>query len=543
MRASATSRISPSAGLHAAQAKADANKADAASPFALLVEMASSKDPAKPAKKDAQDSGHKPADNKSPAGPDDKAAAANAAPQPRATASAKAGKADKNKDKDSDTDGAAAKIDDTASDNSQVASAAPQLIDLQTPPPAPVMQTAIAALPTDATGDDTGNNMPVGGVSATDANPAAKPSSDTPPGVPDPTDAPATPDDVAAAPPPAAAQAPAAAQPDDDQAEEPTAPVSVAASQSAAARAAAQPDGKAPAPGKDSTKTAAAKAVVQIATADNAKSDAAAADAVKAAADAAGNNAGPGHGAIDDVANSNAAKDHAAQGDPAKAAANKSTPNRSDANAGNAHKTAESQPDPSQLQADSVDGAAAPKSAPQPAPTANASFAINAMAAPQAAQHSHVLTLTPQMQASAQAAANLPALAVEIAAKSQSGARQFDIRLDPPELGRVDVRLSIDATGKASAHLSADQPQTLTLLQKDAPVLTRALRDAGLDVSQNGLNFSLRQQSDGQQNGAGNNGRFGTSRAFALTASPAIDATATTIAYRGVVDGRLDIRV
>ena len=46
-------------------------------------------------------------------------------------------------------------------------------------------------------------------------------------------------------------------------------------------------------------------------------------------------------------------------------------------------------------------------------------------------------------------AAPLPGMAVEIAAKSQSGAKQFDIRLDPPELGRVEVRLSIDASGKA----------------------------------------------------------------------------------------------
>ena len=66
----------------------------------------------------------------------------------------------------------------------------------------------------------------------------------------------------------------------------------------------------------------------------------------------------------------------------------------------------------------------------------------------------------------------------------------------------MEVRLSIDATGKASAHLSADQPQTLNLLQKDAPALTRALREAGLDVSQDGLNFSLRQQSDNSQSGS-----------------------------------------
>jgi flagellar hook-length control protein FliK len=136
----------------------------------------------------------------------------------------------------------------------------------------------------------------------------------------------------------------------------------------------------------------------------------------------------------------------------------------------------------------------------------------------------------------------MPALAVEIAAKSQSGAKQFDIRLDPPELGRVEVRLSIDATGKASAHLSADQPQTLTLLQKDAPVLIRALREAGLDVSQDGLNFSLRQQGDGG-NASSNNGRRGTSRDFSLTATTSIDAPTTTAAYRGRPDGRLDIRV
>jgi len=136
---------------------------------------------------------------------------------------------------------------------------------------------------------------------------------------------------------------------------------------------------------------------------------------------------------------------------------------------------------------------------------------------------------------------NVPALAIEIAAKSQSGAKQFDIRLDPPELGRVEVRLSIDATGKASAHLSADRPETLTLLQKDSPILTRALREAGLDVSQDGLNFSLRQQADGGN--ANNGGRRGSSRAFSLTATVAIDATATTAAYRGRSDGRLDIRV
>jgi flagellar hook-length control protein FliK len=151
--------------------------------------------------------------------------------------------------------------------------------------------------------------------------------------------------------------------------------------------------------------------------------------------------------------------------------------------------------------------------------------------APSITQNVQVSTPTP----------NMPALAVEIAARSQSGARQFDIRLDPPELGRVEVRLSIDATGKASAHLSADQPQTLDLLQKDAPTLTRALRDAGLDVSQNGLNFSLRQQSS--DTGAGQGQGFGNGRSFTLSATSSIDATQASAAYSAPADGRVDIRV
>ncbi len=77
---------------------------------------------------------------------------------------------------------------------------------------------------------------------------------------------------------------------------------------------------------------------------------------------------------------------------------------------------------------------------------------------------------------------NVPALAVEISGQEPERRQQFDIRLDPPELGRVEIRLSIDAAGKASAHLSANQPQTLDLLQKDAASLTRALREASLNV-------------------------------------------------------------
>jgi len=202
-------------------------------------------------------------------------------------------------------------------------------------------------------------------------------------------------------------------------------------------------------------------------------------------------------------------------------------------------------------QADKADAKADGNSA-QPAPPPVQSADAAKPAAPQAhtsaipqtttaAANDTAPATTQHVQVAAQARPNIPALAVEVAAKSQAGAKQFDIRLDPPELGRVEVRLSIDATGKASAHLTADQPQTLDLLQKDSSSLTRALRDAGLDVSQNGLNFSLRQQSQDGGNAHPGPGGRGGARAFSVTQS--LDATPSSAAYRGPADGRLDIKV
>jgi flagellar hook-length control protein FliK len=181
--------------------------------------------------------------------------------------------------------------------------------------------------------------------------------------------------------------------------------------------------------------------------------------------------------------------------------------------------------------------------APKPVQAAGTNMAVHDITAPQAPQ-TNTPSVTQHVQVAPQAQApapNMPALAIEISAKSQSGAKQFDIRLDPPELGRVEVRLSIDAAGKASAHLSADQPQTLDLLQKDSTSLMRALRDAGLDVSQDGLNFSLRQQS--QDSGAHQGGSRGTPRNFSLTATTSNEATATSAAFSRPADGRVDISV
>ena len=182
-----------------------------------------------------------------------------------------------------------------------------------------------------------------------------------------------------------------------------------------------------------------------------------------------------------------------------------------------------------------------------PSAPAAASFAAHLSEAPAPGGGAHPVStaveVTPQ---SAHAAPDVNGLGVEIAARSQNGARQFSIRLDPPELGRVDVRLSIDATGKAQAHLTADHPEALSLLQKDSGTLTQALRQAGLDVSQDGLNFSLRSQN-GQagQDQAGNGQDQGRGAKTSLTTTRVLDTApgASSIRFTGAGNGRLDIHV
>ena len=102
------------------------------------------------------------------------------------------------------------------------------------------------------------------------------------------------------------------------------------------------------------------------------------------------------------------------------------------------------------------------------------------------------------------AAVPVAGLAVAIAARAQAGSNQFDIRLDPPELGRIDVRLDVDGNGQVTTHVTVDRADTLQLLQSQQPQLERALEQAGLRTADNGLQFTLRDQSFAGQNGTGN---------------------------------------
>ena len=101
----------------------------------------------------------------------------------------------------------------------------------------------------------------------------------------------------------------------------------------------------------------------------------------------------------------------------------------------------------------------------------------------------------------------LSGLAIEIAASVKSGKSSFEIRLDPADLGRIDVRIDVDRNGQVTSHLTVEKPETLSMLRQDAPQLQQALDDAGFKTADGGLQFSLRDQSSSGQNSGSDTGR------------------------------------
>ncbi|MDH5722209.1 MAG: flagellar hook-length control protein FliK [Alphaproteobacteria bacterium] len=70
----------------------------------------------------------------------------------------------------------------------------------------------------------------------------------------------------------------------------------------------------------------------------------------------------------------------------------------------------------------------------------------------------------------------------------------INMQLDPPELGRVEVKMSIGKDNASKIVLTIEKPETYAMLQRDAHILERALQDSGLN-SQNDLSFELAEQN------------------------------------------------
>ncbi len=149
-----------------------------------------------------------------------------------------------------------------------------------------------------------------------------------------------------------------------------------------------------------------------------------------------------------------------------------------------------------------------------------------------------------QTNQSAQTAVNT--LAVQIAKQANLGVNRFQIRMDPPELGRIEVKLEFGRDGRMTANLTVERAETLDLLTRDARALERALAGSGLNTDKDSLSFSLKDQSsnefaDFKQDAQTGSNRPGTPDEEADLNAP-LDKTIA--AYRDLISSTaVDIRI
>jgi flagellar hook-length control protein FliK len=107
----------------------------------------------------------------------------------------------------------------------------------------------------------------------------------------------------------------------------------------------------------------------------------------------------------------------------------------------------------------------------------------------------------PHATVSAQAGRIGQDMGVEIARSVAAGRNEITVRLDPPEMGRVEVRLSFDHGGAVRAVVTAENHSALALLQREAGDLYRALGDAGVRTDGQSFRFDSQNSGAGSQQG------------------------------------------
>ena len=111
-------------------------------------------------------------------------------------------------------------------------------------------------------------------------------------------------------------------------------------------------------------------------------------------------------------------------------------------------------------------------------------------------------------------------IGLQIARSLAHGVERLTVHLHPAELGSVDIQLNFEDSGRLTAQIVAERPETLELLQRDSRLLERSLGDNGLKLTNEGLSFSLKQdqqQQAGQQFQQQSDARqtaFGSGRAY-----------------------------
>lgn len=81
-----------------------------------------------------------------------------------------------------------------------------------------------------------------------------------------------------------------------------------------------------------------------------------------------------------------------------------------------------------------------------------------------------------------------------LARRLNAGATTFELRLDPPELGRVEAHMKLDDDGKAVLALKFENQTALDLFSRDEAALRNTLMSSGFDLGGEQLAFSLAEE-------------------------------------------------
>lgn len=151
--------------------------------------------------------------------------------------------------------------------------------------------------------------------------------------------------------------------------------------------------------------------------------------------------------------------------------------------------------------------------------------------------------------AAARPSFNLPAgrpaeqVSVQIQNGLRNGSDRIQIKLTPASLGTVEVKLELSPDKTVQAIVSADKPETLDMLERDARVLQKALEEAGLKTNSDSLSFSQRESGNsadaqGRDNDRAASGDTGNGDPADLADNA---DTETEVQARRTHDGLIDI--
>jgi flagellar hook-length control protein FliK len=155
---------------------------------------------------------------------------------------------------------------------------------------------------------------------------------------------------------------------------------------------------------------------------------------------------------------------------------------------------------------------------------------------------------------------------VAIRKGTTEGTSQMHIKLNPVELGGIDIRMEVDADHHVRAILTIEKPETYDLLHKDAQHLQKLLEESGLKLADaNAIQYEQRSSSlasntnsnqdwlssgwFGQEGGqagrhAQNDSGYTAARHPGGDGDDAASTPVNLITYtHGQIDGRVNIRV